>query len=140
MPTKAFRFKLEIEGLEAGSFSEISGLDATFDVIEHRNGDDTLITPHKDPGLIKYGNITLKYVVSDNTALYDWIDEIREGDISKKTVTISVLGDTLDDVDASWQLRDAWPVKYTAASLNSTASELAFETIELAHIGITRES
>ena len=139
MPTKAFRFKLEIEGLEAGSFSEISGMDATFDVIEHRSGDDTLITPHKDPGLIKYGNLTLKYVVTDSMVLYDWLDEIREGNVSKKTVTITILDDTGAD-DASWQLRDAWPVKYTAASLNSTSSELAFETIEMAHIGITRES
>lgn len=139
MPTKAFRFKLEVEGLEAGSFSEISGLDATFDVIEHRNGDDTLITPHKDPGLVKYGNITLKYVITDSTVLYDWIDEVREGNISKKTITVTILDDTGAD-DASWQLRDAWPVKYTAASLNSTSSELAFETIEIAHIGITRES
>lgn len=139
MPSKAFRFKLEVDGLEAGSFSEISGLDATFDVIEYRAGDSVDITPEKIPGLIKYGNLTLKYCITDSTVLYDWLDEIRQGNIEKKTVTITTLDDTGGD-DASWQLRDAWPVKYTGASLNSTSSELAFENIELAHTGITRVS
>ncbi len=139
MPAKAFRFKLEIEGLEAGSFAEISGIDATFDVIEYRNGDDPLITPQKIPGLVKYGNITLKYGLTDSMVLYEWIDEIREGTLNKKTATITVLDDTGAD-SHSWQLRDAWPVKYTGASLNSTSSEISFESIELAHTGITRES
>lgn len=53
LPYRNFRFRLEIDGLDAGGFSEISGFDATFDVVEYRLGDDPMITPHKLPGLIK---------------------------------------------------------------------------------------
>ena len=39
-PYKNFRFKVEIEGTQVASFSEVTGFDATFDVIEYREGDD----------------------------------------------------------------------------------------------------
>lgn len=108
LPYRNFRFCLEIDGLDAGSFSEVSGFDASIDVVEYRAGDDPAITPTKLPGLVKYGNITL-------TAL----DE--EGSPA-----------------ASWRCINAWPVKYTAPDFNGTASEIAIETIELAHEGMTR--
>ena len=34
LPYRNFRFRLEIDGLDAGSFSEVSGFDATMDVVE----------------------------------------------------------------------------------------------------------
>ena len=46
-------------GKEAGGFSEVSGFDASIDVIEYREG-DIVQTSMKIPGLKKYGNITLK--------------------------------------------------------------------------------
>ena len=58
LPYRNFRFRLEIDGLDAGSFSEVSGFDASIDVVEYRAGDDPAITPTKLPGLVKYGNIT----------------------------------------------------------------------------------
>ena len=39
---------------------------------------------------------------------------------------------------ASWRCINAWPVKYTAPDFNGTSSEVAIETIELAHEGLTR--
>lgn len=138
-PTKNFRFRVEIEGLDAGGFSEVTGFDATFDVIEYRTGDDPMKTPHKDPGLVKYSNVTLKQGITDNMVLVEWLNDVREGTIEKKTVTITALDETGAD-DASWQLKSAWPVKYTGPDFNATASEVAFESIELAHEEIVRVS
>ena len=81
LPYRNFRFRLEIDGLDAGSFSEVSGFDATMDVVEYRAGDDPAITPTKLPGLIKYGNITLKWGSSETMVLYDWLIDITEGTI-----------------------------------------------------------
>ncbi len=137
LPYRNFRFRLEVDGLDAGSFSEVSGFDATFDVVEYRAGDDPVITPTKLPGLIKYGNITLKWGSSENMVLYDWLIDITEGTIEKKTVTLTAL-DEEGNSAASWRCINAWPVKYTAPDFNGTSSEVAVETIELAHEGLTR--
>lgn len=137
LPYRNFRFRLEIDGLDAGSFSEVSGFDATFDVVEYRAGDDPAITPTKLPGLIKYGNITLKWGAAETMVLYDWLIDISEGTIEKKTVTLTAL-DEEGSPAASWRCINAWPVKYTAPDFNGTSSEVAIETIELAHEGLTR--
>ena len=137
LPYRNFRFRLEIDGLDAGSFSEVSGFDATMDVVEYRAGDDPAITPTKLPGLIKYGNITLKWGPSETMVLYDWLIDITEGTIEKKTVTLTAL-DEEGSPAASWRCINAWPVKYTAPDFNGTSSEVAIETIELAHEGLTR--
>lgn len=139
MPYRNFRYTVEIDGLKAGGFSEVSGFDATLDVAEYRQGDDTDITPRKLPGLIKYGNITLKWGVANNLVLYNWLQEIHAGTITQKTLTITAQ-DEAGKPAASWQAVNAWPVKYTAPDFNATASEVAMESIELAHEGLTRKS
>ncbi len=136
-PYRNFRYRVEIDGLDAGGFSEVSGFDATFDVVEYRQGDDAAITPRKLPGLIKYGNVTLKWGTSDNMVLYNWLMDINAGTIEQKTVTITALTEDASPA-ASWRVINAWPVKYTAPDFNATASEVAIESLELAHEGLTR--
>ena len=132
-----FRFKVEIDGLEAGGFSEVTGFDA-IDVMEYREG-DMVQTPMKMPGLKKYGNITLRKGLADTTVLYDWITAGIEGEVERKTLTITLLDQTESPV-ASWQIINAWPVKYTGPDFNATSSEVAIETLEVAHEGMTRVS
>ena len=53
-PNTRFRYKVEIDGLDAGGFSEVTGFDASIDVVEYREG-DMVTTPMKVPGLKRYG-------------------------------------------------------------------------------------
>ena len=129
---------MEIDGLEAGGFSEASGFDASIDVIEYREG-DMVQTPMKLPGLKKYGNITLKQGVADSMVMYEWMIAGVEGEVERKTITITILDET-ETATASWQVINAWPAKYTAPDFNATASEVAIETLEIAHEGMTRVS
>ncbi|MCI8494598.1 MAG: phage tail protein [Dorea sp.] len=137
-PYGKFRYKVEIDGLEAGGFSEASGFDASIDVIEYREG-DMVQTPMKLPGLKKYGNITLKQGVADSMVMYEWMIAGVEGEVERKTITITILDET-ETATASWQVINAWPAKYTAPDFNATASEVAIETLEIAHEGMTRVS
>ena len=134
-PYGKFRYKVEIDGLEAGGFSEASGFDASIDVIEYREG-DMVQTPMKLPGLKKYGNITLKQGVADSMVMYEWMIAGVEGEVERKTITITILDET-ETATASWQVINAWPAKYTAPDFNATASEVAIETLEIAHEGMT---
>ena len=137
-PYANFRYMVEIDGLEAGGFSEVSGFDASIDVIEYREG-DMVDTPSKMPGLKKYGNITLKQGVTDSTVMYDWIMLGVEGEVERKTLTITLL-DATGAATASWQVINAWPTRYQAPDFNASASEVAIETLEIAHEGLTRVS
>ncbi len=137
-PHGKFRYKVEIDGLEAGGFSEASGFDASIDVIEYREG-DMVQTPMKVPGLKKYGNITLKQGVADSMVMYEWMIAGVEGEVERKTITITILDET-ETAAASWQVINAWPTKYTAPDFNATSSEIAIETMEIAHEGMTRVS
>jgi phage tail-like protein len=135
-PYRNFRFRVEVEGLEQAGFSEVSGFEATFDVVEYREGNE-VITPRKLPGLIKYGNISLKWGTTESMELYEWLLECAEGTIERKTITIIALDEEGEDV-ATWQVIEAWPVKYTAPTFNGTGNEVALELIEFAHEGLTR--
>ena len=39
-PFKKYNYKVEIDGITEASFSEVSGFDASIDVIEYRTGDE----------------------------------------------------------------------------------------------------
>ena len=138
-PQAKFRYKVEIDGLEAGGFSEATGFDASIDVIEYREGDMTAETPMKIAGLKKYGNITLKQGLTDSRVMYDWLAAGVNGEVQRKTLTLTLLNDTQAPA-ASWQIINAWSTKYTAPDFNATASEIAIESIEIAHEGMTRVS
>lgn len=135
-PYKKYNYSLEISSVTVASFSEVSGFDASIDVIEYREGADELNSPRKMPGLTKYGNVTLKWGMSNNKSFYDWVAGITSGDDADEesrlsTVVINLLDDSGTGV-ASWTLSNAWPCKYTAPDLNASSSEVAFESVELA--------
>ena len=52
---------MEIDSIDVAAFSEVSGFDASVDVIEYREGTEPINSPRKMPGLTKYGNVTLKW-------------------------------------------------------------------------------
>lgn len=136
-PRAKFRFKVSIEGVGVAGFSEVSGFDASIEPIEYREGNMKTETPLKVAGLRKYGNITMKKGVIKTHALYDWLAVGLTGAVTRKTVTISLLDEAQAEV-ATWQIINAWPTKYTAPDFNATSNEIAIESLELAHEGMTR--
>lgn len=134
-PIRNFRYKVSVGGAEAG-FNEVSGFEISVDSVEYREGDDPT-TPYKLSGLTKYSNITLKHGVTDSMDLYNWMKDCVEGKIERKVVTIIALSETGSPL-ATWEITEAWPVKYTAPSFNATGSEVAIESLEIVHEGLKR--
>lgn len=132
-----FKFILEVDGLQTG-FSEVSGIDQKVKEIPYREGTFPANTVAKLPGLTEYGNITLKRGVTDNMDLYNWINDITNGTIERKTVTLTVMNDANDPV-AIWKMIEAWPVKYNVNEFKGDGNEITIETLELAHEGMTRD-
>lgn len=143
---RTYRFALsatgDAEGFDAGTtiarFQEVSGIDATYDVIEYREGASDNYTPAKYPGLVKYGNITLKRgIAAADGSFVDWINGNVSGNMSKLAQLVITVTDPANENNTiSWTFRNVWPVKYTGPDLNATSSEIAMETLELAHEGV----
>ena len=135
-PLRNFRFRLEIDGIQQAGFSEVSGFDITIDPIDYREGNEPTHV-RKLTGLTKYGNVTLKWGVTDSTELYDWHRQIVDGDIQRKNVAIVVVDEAGQD-KARWAIAEAWPTKYDPVDLNAKGNDIAIETLELSNEGVTR--
>ena len=133
-PFRSFNFKVEIDGITRAGFRECSGLDASQDPIEYREGTDAL-TARKMPGLTKYSNITLKWGMTDDTELWDWRKKAIAGKVERKNGSI-VLLDESGEEKLRWNFREAWPTKWTGPSFNATGNEVAIETLEITHEGL----
>ena len=130
-PYKNFPFRVEIDGLSVSGFSEVSGLSATAEVIEYREGADDL-TPRKLPGLVKYPNVTLRRGVTKSRELFDWWVSVEKGVVQRRTVSVVLLDDARKDV-VRWILHDAWVTKFEFGDLNAEGNDVAIESIEIAH-------
>lgn len=136
-----------VNGIAA--FSEVTGVDASVDVIEFRQGNAGSLSTVKVPGLVKHGNITLKMGYTRAQPFKDWITQCvseRRGVMPRQTVTIELIDinnvepgspDSLvtatKDSTLTWILKDAWVCKYTGPDLNASTSEIAIESVEIAY-------
>jgi len=138
-PYKNFKFLVEIEGIAVAGFSECDGLTTEVNVIEYREGNED-ITVRKLPGLVKYSNITLKRGITGSKDLYNWYKEVVKGKIKqiRRNMAIVLLDDEGNQA-VRWVVRNAWPMKYTGPTLNAKSSEVAIETLEIAHEGFELE-
>lgn len=137
-PFTKFRYEVTI-GSDKIGFSEVSGYEASIEAVDYREGDANTLNPLKVAGKRSYGNITLKWGVTDSKTLYDWMAKGMTGEVERKTVAISLKNDA-GEAKATWQIVNAFPVKYSGPEFNATSSEVAIETLELAHEGLSRES
>ena len=138
-PYKNFRFLLEIDDIVQAGFREVTIPDTTQDHIEYREGNEPP-TVRKLPGLVKYGNVSLKWGITDSLDLYNWRKQVEDGKMkdARKNVAIVGLDDEANPV-TRWEFSQAWPTKYDAPDFNATGNEIAIETLEIAHEKMERK-
>lgn len=137
-PVRNFRFRLEIDGLQAAAFSEAMIAETTTEAIDYREGTDPMHV-RKLSGLTKFGNITLKRGITDSMELYNWHKQIMAGQVqtNRKQVAIIVVDEAGAD-KARFVVSDAWPTKYDPSDLNAKGNEVYIELLELVNEGIER--
>lgn len=134
-PLPAFYFRVEVAGLSA-EFSEVTGLNYENQPIEYRHGNSPEPSTIKMPGLVKYGNITLKKgVFKGDNNFFDWVKTIKMSTVERQDMLISLLDETQAPV-MQWEVRQAWPTKITSPDMKANGNEVAIETLEIAHEGL----
>jgi len=138
-PYRNCRFLLEIAGDTKAAFREVTIGDSTQDPIEYREGDE-VPTVRKIPGLIKYGNVSMKWGITDSMDVYNWRKLVEDGKMkdARKAIAIVIL-DEEGAPKSRFEFTRAWPTKYTAPTLNATANEIAIESLDIAHEGMIRK-
>ena len=137
-PYLNFNFLVDLGLGDEMGFSEVEVRSGEIEVIEYREGGDRVNSARKLPGLTKYPNVTLKRGITGRTDLFEWWKAVRDGQIQRRNVTITLLDEQRQAV-LRWHLRDAFPVKIEGPSLNASGNEVAIETLELAHEGLEVE-
>jgi len=135
-PLSKFHFRVEWGGTNIG-FTEVSGLDVETEVIEYRQGASPEYSKIKMPGMQKYANITLKRgsFKSDNE-YFKWWNTVKLNTIERRDITIMLLNEEHDPV-ITWKVKNAWPTKIQPTDLKADGNEVAIESMELVHEGLS---
>ncbi|MEM7373497.1 MAG: phage tail protein [Bacteroidota bacterium] len=140
-PIPKFRFLAEIEGIDL-RFTEISGLDKETEVIEIRHGNDSSKYKQQILGLNKTNRVTMKRGVINDASIkefYDWwalTTNQQKTEDAQRDVTIKLM-DEIGDPIITWKLSNAMAVKFQSTDLKSDGNEIAIDSMEIVHEGLT---
>jgi phage tail-like protein len=119
-------------------FSECSGIEADFEVMEVKEGGVNTHT-WKFPVRASFSNITLKHgAIYAYDDLWSWHHDWVTGQGTRKDGLI-VLNDASGRPAKIWKFRRGIPMKWVGPSLNATQSNIAIESLEIAHEGLEME-
>jgi phage tail-like protein len=134
-PFFGYNFAVELDGITRMGFKDCGGLDSTTGAAKYREGTDATLAQRQIPGLLSFSNISLKRGLTDDHALWDWRDGVATGKAVRRTISI-ILRDEKGEEKIRWNIKNAWPVKWTGPTFDATSEAVAIETLELAHEGI----
>ncbi|HXP93473.1 MAG TPA: phage tail protein [Candidatus Binatia bacterium] len=123
-----------IAGTLVGGFSECSGLDTQLETEDYKEGglNDRV---RKFPSRTTWSNIILKRGVGLGEDLWTWHYDYVSGK-GKRRDGIIVLENDLHIPLKVWHFSRGLPVKWTGPAFNAKTSEVAIESLEIAHEGL----
>jgi phage tail-like protein len=134
-PLRGFRFRVEIDGITSGGFVRVKGLQRELKHESFREG-GVNDYEHKLVTQVSYPSVVLERGLAFED-LWKWALAASDGDIQRKTVWIR-LQDEAGEKAWAWQLDWAIPVKWSCSDLDANSSQVAMESIELAHHGLRK--
>ena len=136
-PYRSYNFKLDINGISEGHFTECSGLNVKVESIPYREAGANQIV-RKIPGPVDYASVTLKYGVTNSRELWDWLLTAVNGKVERKNVSIILLDSEGTSEVMRWNLNDAWPSEWQGAGLNTTDRAIAIDSLTLVFDSLER--
>jgi phage tail-like protein len=137
-PYRGFNFEVDFGDQTIAAFTEVSGLTDDGDAVDYREGTDKVNHVRKLTGLRKFPQVVLKRGYTKNNKLWQWVAAIAGGTPDRRNGTIVLLDEARQPV-LRWRIRAAWPVKIEGPMLKASGNEVAVESVELAHEGLTLE-
>jgi phage tail-like protein len=131
---QSLRFRVKLDGgADLGNWTKCDGLSVEYDVFEYKEGGENAFI-HRIPGRAKYQNIKLTRPLNkDSKKVSDWIASLKV-EVRRQTAEIAAL-DTEGKPICTWNLDGVYPVRWNGPSLDIGNTQIATETLELAHNG-----
>lgn len=121
------------DGAEAG-FQECSNIGMEVTVAEYRRGNDKENSVRKITGLNKATDVTLKRGVIGSLNLYNWLNDIRNGNQNaERTVIVQLQNEDHTEVVQTWKLLRARIIKHVSGPMNAKGTDVAMEELTLAY-------
>ena len=135
-PLPKFSFLVEWGDARLG-FTEVTGLERTIEPIEYREGSSRNFSNLKMPGMETISNITLKRgTFQGDMGFYNWFNTVQMNTVERRDVIIKLLNENLEPTMV-WRCTNCFAVKYQASDLKADGNEVAIETLEIAHEGLS---
>jgi len=141
----AFQFDVVIDdqaGAHETAFREVSGIESEIEVEAVVEGGENRFV-HQLPKGVKHQRLVLKRgVAGEGNALLAWCRRVFEEALALPIVPRRVQVRLLDADGVplrAWTFMGAYPVKWSVDALQSSRSEVAIESIELAYTALSRD-
>jgi len=130
-PYRNYRFRVEIDGIEQAGFADATIPDSTTTPTDYREGTDPTHS-RKLSGLTAYGNVTLKWGMTDSMALYEWRQQVVASGAhgARKNLSLVLLDEAGED-KTRWNIMEAWPTKYDAGDFSAKGNDVIIENLDL---------
>ena len=132
-PVGELRFVVDVGDMKIGQFTECSGLSAEWEILEYQEGGEDRFV-HKLRSRLKYPNLVLKRGVTYEDGFLKWFFDRKER-TDRALLKLTLLGEDSQTI-REWSFSGAFPVKWTGPSFNAKSSNIATETLEIAHEGL----
>jgi phage tail-like protein len=129
-PYRGFNFQIEIDNTTVAGFRECSGLTATTDAVDYREGTDIPLHVRKLTGLRKFTNIVLKRGYTQNKDIWNWYKSVLNGAADRRNGAI-ILQDEDHNPVMRWQFENGFICKWEGPSMNATSNDVAVESLEI---------
>jgi len=143
-PYVQFNFLVDLgsgvtDGPQAG-FQEVSNIGMEVTVAEYRTGNMKENSVQKITGLNKATDVTMKRGVIGVLDLYQWLNDIRNGNqAAYRTVTVQLQNEDHTQVVQTWKLQRARVIKHVSGPMNAKGTDVAMEELTIAYERLTME-
>lgn len=137
-PYVQFNFLVDLgdgntDGPQAG-FQECSNIGMEVTVAEYRNGNEKENSVRKITGLNKSTDVTLKRGVIGSLNLYQWLNDIRNGNQNAlRNVVVHLQNEDHTAIVQTWKLMRARIIKHISGPMNAKGTDVAMEELTLAY-------
>jgi len=131
-----YRFFVDVEGRGLSGVREVEGLNVTIDAEKHTEA-SSAVAPKLEPGLTHCGPLILRYFVTANDDLWNWVKEALEGNIQRKNLSVAVLDRKGNEV-VRYLMSNAWPSSWRLDKLDSQSSSPLIEELILQYEKLDR--
>lgn len=136
----AANFVLEVDGVEIGTFMEVSGLELVVTTQEYVEGGQNQYV-HRFPGVMRWPNLVFRRGLVNSDALFAWVSRTSGDGFAGNDDTLTRATGAVTVVDGegtrlrSWQLEGVFAVAWSGPRLSAELTAPLVETLEVAHNG-----